>query len=48
MRLADRYSASQVWGPLASSGHGPTAGELSGSVVADYRAVLRIADGDKS
>ena len=48
MWLADCYSGSQVWGPLASSGHGPTAGELSGSVVADYRAVLRIADGDKS
>ena len=47
MWLADCYSGSRVWGPLANSGHGPAAVELSGSVVADYRAALRIADGDK-
>ena len=48
MRLADCYSASRVWGPLASSGHGPVAGELFRPAVAGSHANLRIADADKS
>ena len=39
--------ASLALGPLASSGRGSGAGELSG-LGAGWRATLRIADGDKS